>query len=419
MQVPDRHLATSMRRLVDGVVHAVTTQATAAQRHQLRVVAHLHEREWTDSVGLARHDIFHQSHAAQQRVAQSVRPGTGRHLQTARQLWGTQGQEVLTRRIRELRAHLRVAGPQALDALIAGDDPLTRLALLQGLLEQLGGDHAARGHVQQSIDRLQAEEGDAIQALMNAAPAFVDEPGESGAAEGTRTAASRAPTTDPSEEAAALRRSYAALVGPRQRRQDRPLGALQLAQNLLREVGAEGFERGLERLARGATRDLDSPRPSRAAVRIRVAMTDASAFKTVRSLLAQVSRCGVRLQERIPAIELPGGRAAAEILRLADQGINDVQTWATALAGAEQATTLLDTPAALRDLRGFVSELPALLWGSAADAGRLKTLVALDQHAIALAEQHSDLILSAGRSPLDRLDPRLAAQLVAVRGAGS
>ena len=422
MRTPDNHaLAMSMARLASGVVHATGQQATAQQRHQLLLVGRVHEREWTERVGLARGDIFHQADAAQRRVAQSVRPGANsRHVVNARRLWGARGEQMLTLRTSGLRAHLRVAGTQAVDALIAGDDPLTRLTLLQGLLQQLGADHPARSGLQDSIDRLQAAEGDAIQALENAASAFIgapeDEAAGSASVHGTpttgRTAASDATPAPDADELAALRRSYAALVGPRQRRQDRPLGALQLAQSLLREVGEDGFERALVRLARGATQDLQSARPSRAAVQVRVAMADATAFTTVRSLLTQVHRCERALQGQIPAMPLRDGPAAAEVLRLADQAISDVQAWAAALAGVEHAPVLMDTPPALRELRRFVAQLPAVLWGGAADAGRLKVQLSLDQHAEHLSAEAGP---SAGdrANALDRLDPRLAGPLSA------
>jgi hypothetical protein len=337
-------------------------QATNTASNDLHFVRRLSEQAWLARVGGERSELSDASRQSQERNAQAHRTTSGRrHPMATRQLWGRNGEAALAQGVAALRANLRVAGPQSIDALLAAEDVLQRHVLLTELVSLLQPDDPHWGPIEQRISAIERDEGEALQALRNASAAFTPE-GDDPRAQ---------------SEATALRRTYAAFADHHVPGRETALTPLQIARGLLTDVGPAEFEANLARLQHGAALDLSSPHRSRAAPAAHMALSQSGAFRQVSDVLRAFSDLRTSMPAQSGRHLRAAGPAVDAVLQNIDGGAGDAKAWCGAVCSQDAVERIQADFLSLRALRRFVADLPDSLWNTAAQ--RASALGALDQ----------------------------------------
>jgi hypothetical protein len=330
--------------------------------NELRFVARLSERAWVARVGGERTELVEGSRQADERAAQAQRSQAGRRLPMGvRQLWGRNGEAALAQNVANLKANLRVAGPQGIDALLASEDVLQRHVLLTGLISLLQPDDPHRGLLEQRVQDIERDEGQALRALINASEAFTPQSADA----------------DAQSDAAALRRAYAAFAAEPSAGERSPIAPVQIVQRLLSEVGPADFESALVRLQRGAALDLQAPQSSRAAPLVHMALAEAGAFRQVSSVLRGFQDLRTSLPADAGKRLSAAGSAVDAVLKNVEGSADDARAWCAAVTSPAGVEGFQEDFLAMRALRRFVADLPNSLWRQPAQ--RASVLSGLDQ----------------------------------------
>lgn len=390
-------LAASTGRLVDPSLIAARAAESAPSRSGAKAMS---EPVWNGRVGNDEFaEIFQSAAQGAKRAAQS------RQLQAraqrlgmfepadlgnkAREVWGASGEKKLDASARNAAFQLSVGGATALKRVLQHMDPLERLLVLSKVSEYLGpGDTQAHNDLEMAVLQLKEHHDDEIIALKNSAAAFAN-------------LRETGPEENPSADSATGLRSVYLDAG--RMPGDTVISPQKLARSLMEKCDESKFEAALDQLGAGVLADLRSPQPSRHALRVGVALTNAGALMTVRTAMGIAKDLRGRLASNGKDLEKSNPEIVCAMLDESAGGCSSSNALCNSLFGEGAASRALGSPSALTSVRQAVQATPDSWWPSDNKGSKLKLLDDIDSRISALGEY--------GKNPSVEVASRLRAKL--------
>ena len=307
----------------------------------------------------------------------------------ARQLWGSGGEKKLDASARQAAFQLSTGGIRALQQALESKDPLERLLILSKVSEYLGpDDSSASDDLQNAVLLLRQRHGDEILALSNSASSFAKVRETDNPAEQTADAAS------------GLRSVY---LDAGRMPGDAVISPQKLAQNLIDQCGESNFSSALEQLSAGVLADLRSSQPSRHALRVGVALTNAGAFTAVRIALGLAKELRGRLAGAGITLDKADPNVACKLLQESAGGCSGSRALCNAIFGEAIVAKATKSPVAMSIVRQVVQSTPDSWWPADKNGAKLKLLNDIDSLLSVLGD--------AGSSPQAEAASKLRAML--------
>jgi hypothetical protein len=255
-------------------------------------------------------------------------------------------------------------GAKALQQVLRQMDPLEQLLILSKVSEYLGGgDTPAHEDLETSVQRLTEKHGDEIVALKNSAMAF-------GKLRDVET--DQSPSNDP---VSGLRSVY---LDAGRTPGDSVISPQKLAQSLLEMCDESRFEVALEQLAAGVLADLRSSQPSRHALRVGVALTNAGAFMAVRAALGIAKELRGRLASAGKSLEASDPAVACKLLQESSGGCSTFKALCNAIFGNSASAPVIGSTPILSAIRHVVESIPNSWWPADNNGAKFKLLAEID-----------------------------------------
>ena len=390
-------LAASTGRLVDPSLIAARAAESAPGRSGAKAMS---EPAWKGRAGVDEFaEIFQSAAQGVKRAAQS------RQLQAkaqqlgifepadlgnkAREVWGAAGEKKLDASARNAAFQLSSGGATALKHALQQMDPLEKLLVLSKVSEYLGpGNSQAHDDLEMAVLQLKEHHDDEIIALKNSATAF---------ASLRETGPEQAPSADSTTGLRSVYLDVGRTPG------DSVVSPQKLAHSLLEKCDEGKFEAALDQLGAAVLADLRTPQPSRHALRVGVALTNAGAFTTVRTALGIAKELRGRLASTGKDLEKSNPEVVCALLDESAGGCSNSKALFSSLFGEGAATRALGSPSTLTSVRQAVQATPESWWPSDNKGAKLKLLDDIDSRVSVLGD--------SVRNPSAEIESRLRAKL--------
>jgi hypothetical protein len=283
----------------------------------------------------------------------------------AKQLWGADGDKKLDALARDATFKLQNGGRSALNQALQNRDPLERLLLLSKMSELIGDDASARQDLEHVTKNLYIHHGDEIKSLSRTVTPF---------AQLAKIAA------DAPQELRSLYLEAGRSTG------DAVVSALKLAKGLLKKFDTKHFETALRQMNEGVLVELRKSNPTRNATRASIALTNSSAFMTVRKSLSMARELRTRWASKGLRASATDGELACALLEECENGANEPNQMLSNLLGEQDGETVMDDPHLLMDLHHTVNNTPLSWWPESLEGSRFQVLEKMSARIDALNE---------------------------------
>ncbi len=279
------------------------------------------------------------------------------------QLWGSAGEKKLDTLARDATFKLRHGGRSALNQALQKRNPLERLLLLSKMSALIDPqDTASRQDLELALKNLYTQHSDEIKTLERKATPFAKL------------------TTTPPQESDLINLEAHRTTG------DAVISAIKLAKGLLKKFDPQNFETALHQFNTSVLVELRKSNATRHTTRASVALTNSSAFMTVRKALFMAKELRERLAAKGLRTNATDAQLASALLEECEAGACEPSQMLGNLLGEQDGQTVMDNPHLLMDMQYTVNNTPLSWWPESLETSRFQLLEKISTHIEALNE---------------------------------